>query len=376
MKTLHKINLSILCGFAAAMVGCGGGGGSGGGEEEATSTLDEQAVETMASHLIVNAICVAVDTGTSSSTVQSSSSAESASHSSETVSSDSSGTSSSTAPVSSSSNNSSSNSSSSSTASVGSMSSGSSSSFNPFPVHSRAYEYDQTFNGTLGGTLDVHTYHNDGTTTLTFSMDDFTNLLFGKAVGLLGTFETVDHGTPSDYGPIVTNKTAETKGAIDGTVDDAARAETAASRFTFELIGYNQVYATEYAQPDTLTLTSAVLTNKDADKVFSVKNASADAVVTYSQALVSNISATYTDADVGTVKVSQESEVITVDLTDMYGGIPVPTYVKGGVELTATDGTKAGVEINGTELIFSTIDENGNKTVVKTLECQNLLPTQ
>lgn len=382
MKSIHKMNIILLSSLTAAMmIGCGGGGDDGGGGGSTVeSTLDAEAVEMLATRLIEMEICVATGSGFSSSIVSSAaqSSAPSSSGTSNGASSSSSVFGSSSEAASASISVSSSTAFSSSVITISSAPSSSaisssSSSFNPFPAHSRAYEYDQAFNGTLGGTLNVHTYHSDGTTTLTFNLNDFANLLFGNNIALQGAFETVDHGTPGDFGPIVTNKTAQSKGPVNGTVDSTSRADTA-TNFSLEFGGYNQVYATQYMQPDSVTLASAVLTNKDENKKFSLTNAKADAVMTSGKAVVSNLSATFTDADIGTLQITQDSEAISVDLFEMYGGIPMPTYVEGSVELTATDGTKAIVEIKGTTLVISNVDDNGNKTNAKEMECQTLLP--
>ncbi len=330
----YKISGTILFGsiVAAVVIGCGGGGGGGSSAPTVQSTIDEAAIKTVAGRVVNNGMCTLVSGGMTNpgSAAGSSTGGNSSSQ-------------------------------------AGYSSGGSNSSANPFPAAGREYEFDNTYYGVLGGSMDVHTKHENGTTRYTYSMNAFENIYNGKDVTLDGEAEKIDHGKPSDYGPVVSNTTAQTNGAVAATVNDTSRGVGSAEHYSIELKGFNLVYSTELMQPNRLTVDAIKLTDTDKNKEYSVTNVKADAFGMADQ--LANLTAVYNDADVGTLQVTQESTMITISKEDGLGNIPLVTNMTGSVELEATDGTKGTLEIVGSNVKIYTKNANGQKTLVSELNC-------
>lgn len=318
MKT-RNISGIVLFGsiVASVIIGCGGGGGGGGGSSAPTveSTIDAATVQTVANRAVSNGMCTKV------------------SGSAQRI--------------------------------PGNVQSNSVN--RPSMAAAREYEYDNTYYGVLGGSMDVHTKHENGTTRYTYSMNAFENIYNGKDVTLDGEAEKVDHGKPGDYGPVVSNTTAQTNGAVAATVNETSRGVGSAEHYSIELKGFDLVYSTEFMKPNRLTVDAIKLTDTDKNKEYSVTKVKADAYGMADQ--LANLTAVYNDADVGTLKVTQESAMITISKEDGLGNIPLLTNMTGSVELEATDGTKGTLEVAGNSVKIYTKDANGQKTLVSELNC-------
>ena len=330
----YEISGLLLFGsvVAAVVVGCGGGGGGGSSEPAVPSTIDEAAIKTVAGRAVSNGMCTLLS-GSINDSANGGHSSTGGSNSSQ----------------------------------ISYSSGGSNSSVNLFPAAGREYEYDNTYSGVLGGTLDVHTKHENGTTRYTYTMNAFENIYNGKDVTLDGESEKVDHGKPSDYGPVVSNTTAQTKGAVAAVVSEPGRGLGNDEHYSIELKGFDLVYSTKLMQPNKLTVDAIKLTDTDTNKAYSVTKVKADAYGMADQ--LANLTAVYNDADVGTLKVTQESATITISKEDGLGGIPLLTNMTGSVEMEATDGTKGTLEIDGSNVKIYTKNANGQKTLVSELNC-------
>ncbi len=237
---------------------------------------------------------------------------------------------------------------------------------NERPVTAGKYEYDTQYPGSLGGSLNVHLKHDSGTTVYTYSMDGFRNNINGKDIALNGEAEKIDHGKPSDFGPVVSNTSAKTKGSVTVEVKDAGGELGHAEHYEFIMKGYDLVYHTEAMQPDKLTIDSIILTDTDSDKEYILRKVKADKLGD----LFANLTAVYTDADVGTLKVSQESNVITLTRgSDSIGGISLVSSIVGSLEFEATDGTKGVLEVDGSSVKVYIKNTDGEKTLISELDC-------
>lgn len=237
----------------------------------------------------------------------------------------------------------------------------------PSTTMERSYEYDNSYTGVLGGSLDVHTQHENGTTKYTYSMNAFENIMNSKDIKLDGSAEKIDHGKPSDYGPVVSNTTAQTNGAVNAEVKQPSRGLGDAEHYSFELKGFNLVYSTEFMKPNKLTTDIIKLTDTDSNKEYSLSNIKADAYGMVDQ--VENLTAVYNDADVGTLQVRQERGLITVTKDNSIANIPLLANITGSVDLEATDGTKGTIEVVGSNVKMYIKDANGEKTLVSELDC-------
>jgi len=334
MKML-KFSGSVFIGSIAVAVifGCGGGGGVG----KTPSTIDAAGIQEVAARFVTNGMCTEVGGGVTGS--------------------------------------------SSSVSSVETSSAGNSSSINSFSKEAR---YTSTYYGALGGQVDIGFEHKNGVDTYSYDFMQFDNPIGGSDVTLDGKAERINHGKPTDYGPVYSNMTAQTNGPISATVGtldsatvgtlDKSRSAGDTLHYDFELQGYNRVYATTFGDPDKITVTSASMIDTDKDKKYSVTNVKMDGYITSTDNIIQGLSATYNDADHGTIKVTQESESISVSVETSPWEILVPTSMTGSVELEGTDGTKGSLEVDGSSVKIYTKDANGQKTLVSDLNCRLLMP--
>ncbi len=211
--------------------------------------------------------------------------------------------------------------------------------------------------------------HANGTTTYTYTMSGFKNRSMGKAVTVDGVYERVDHGKPGEYGPVVSNVTKGTKGAVNAIVEDGGRA--VAKHYAFELKGYNRIYSKTLGKNDSLNIASVLLKDKDNGKVMELRNVSAGIYGSSQGGQIGlvNLKGTYDDSDVGTFKIS--SNRVLIDDFSSIAGVTSPSNLQSDIRIEATDGTKGIVKISGTTVKIYTDDGNGNLTLVSELDCND-----
>jgi len=327
LKDLLTTSISIVSSATVLFLvgGCSGGGGAG-GTSSIKSTLDTQSVETLASHLAVKGDCTAI-----SGVLQ----AGVAVYNNAVV------------PE--------------QTGQAGQLTGQGS-----YPISSTVY-------GLTSGTLSKEGEHNNGTDTLVYTFNNFTNPVGNLQVDINGKASVVDHGKPGDYGPIKTNKTIDTVGALDiakssSSPIKANSSSTSSTHYSVSISGYNQTYATKLLDPDSLVIKSATIKDSDSNTEYKLTSFNAKGYFTDDTVTLSKITATYTDPDVGTLKVSGDHLNINRDAV-----VKVPTVAEGTFTLTATDKTQADVTIDASGNVkFYSVDDTG-KTLVSELDCSNLV---
>ena len=237
-----------------------------------------------------------------------------------------------------------------------------------------SHPIDETVDGPLAGTLHKYGQHLNGTTSLTYDYSNFT-VPFGDAnFTVNGSASVIDHGKPGDYGPILINKTIDTKGAFHITEANTSTLSSMTARsnntanYVAQLSGYVQTYATVLLAPDTLNIQSGSLKNENTKKEYTIDNLSAKAYFSDDQIILSNAKTSFTDPDIGTLQVTSDSVIIERD------SVKLPSAVATTLTLTATDGTQAQADIteNGSVKIYS-IEDSGAKTLVSELNCSALI---
>ena len=237
-----------------------------------------------------------------------------------------------------------------------------------------SHPIDETVNGPLGGTLHKHGQHLNGTTSLTYDYTNFTVPFGDSNFTVNGSASVIDNGKPGDYGPILTNKTIDTKGAFNiaeantSTLSSTIATSNNTTNYVAQLTGYVQTYATVLASPDALNIQSGSLKNENTNKKYTIDNLSAKAYFSDDQINLSDAKTSFTDPDIGTLQVTSDSVIIERD------SVKLPSSVATTLTLTATDGTKAQADIteNGSVKIYS-IEDSGAKTLVSELNCSALI---
>jgi len=204
----------------------------------------------------------------------------------------------------------------------------------------RISSYTSTISGLLGGTLKKTGDHNNGTDTLTYTYQDFTNPVGRLKFAANGSASVIYHGKPGDFGPIVSNKTVDTNAPISikkSAYSVAGRSKLAhksSANYEFSVKGLNRIFATVLFDPDNIVIDSATVKNLDTGQVYKISNLKSKGYIDTEQLALSDLSYTYTSSDVGTLKVTSDSLIINLD------SMKIPKSLSGTLAMTATDGTK------------------------------------
>lgn len=317
MKNSKFSNFLILLGVTSSaglmfMAGCGGGGG--GGSSATQSTLDTESIQKLAQHLVEEGNCVAVS-GVNAAALRSTTLTNS------------------TSPV-------------------------------QQKAILRSYPIDSTTYGLISGSLRKHGEHNNGTTSLSYDYTNYTNPVGDLKVAVSGSASVIDHGTPGDYGPIMSHKTIDTKGDID--VIKSSYNRKSSGNYKFRMSGYTQTYAKSLG-PDSLKITSASITNSDSGDESQISQLTANGYINPTVVALTNLKTTYTNSTTGTLTVKSDSLTINRD------SVEIPSSISGTLDLTATDGTKAEAVINETGSIKIYTVKGSDKSLVSEVDCSSLV---
>ena len=229
----------------------------------------------------------------------------------------------------------------------------------------REYPISYTVYGLLGGSVSKEGEHKDGTDSLTYKFDNFSNPSGNLKFGVSGQASVVDHGKPGDWGPIMSNKTIDTKGKVNVTKASYNRDSTA--NYECEVDGYNQIYATEFFSFDDLNIKAASAKNVDTGAEYKIKNLTSKASFDDSQILLTDIKTIYTDPKVGTVEVTSDAMTISRD------SMQIPSSAAGTLVLTATDGTQAELVITQSGNIKVYTKDDNQRVLVSEMDCSGVV---
>ncbi len=253
-----------------------------------------------------------------------------------------------------------------SAASTSSMSGASSSvSILPSPII-RGYPFiNRTVNGLIDGKLIIGGNHNNGTDTYNYSYQNFTNPVGNSQYALNGSASVVDHGKPGDFGPIMSNKTAKTNGAIG--VDKSAYRRNATGHYEFTLSGYNQTYSKVLFTPDELIISSALIKNTNTKEEYKLSNLRTKGFFNSDSIALIDTKGSYTDPELGTMTITADTLQVSLNT------VKLPTSVNGTISAKASDGTTADFVIssNGNVKIYSTT--KNTKVLISEMDCASLL---
>ncbi len=319
MKSSTIKRLSFATTFSAGLAlvllsSCSGGGG--GGTSLVSSTLDEASVQELAQNIMLEGDCIALSGVLSTSFSKDDSSSKLLTD-------------------------------------------------NTTGIDTRSYALDSTVYGLISGSLRKHGEHDNGTDTLTYDFENYTNPTGDLQFGLSGSVSVVDHGTPGVYGPIMSNKTINTDGALNVSKSSYSRASSA--NYELQLSGYNQVYATVLFAQDDLDISSASAKNTSTNEEYKISNFSAKGYFTNSSIGLTGLKTTYTDPQVGSLTV--ESDVVNIS----RDSVQLPSAVEGTFGLTATDGTKAEAVITQSGNVKIYTVDGTTKVLVSELDCSGLV---
>jgi len=305
---LLTLGTLIGTGFLLVLSNCSGGGG---GSTTVKSTLNESTVQTLASNIVLEGDCRAISGVLMASTNPNKLAITSDMQSTESV--------------------------------------------------QRSYPLDSTTYGLVSGSVRKHGEHDDGTTALTYEFNNFTNPTGDLQVGINGSASVVDHGKPSDYGPILSHKTIDSQGPM--TLNKASYSRATNGTYEVELDGYTQVYSQVLFESDNFEVKNAVARNTATNEIYRISNLSAEGYLADEEMALTNVKTEYTDPEIGTIFV--ESELIRINRDSMQ----LPASIEGSFTLTATDGTQAE----------ATVTESGNIKIytagvlTSEVDCSNLV---
>jgi hypothetical protein len=219
--------------------------------------------------------------------------------------------------------------------------------------------------------------HENGVTTIAIVFDAYCSLSAGgKAAGdktfISGSATLVDHGAPSDAGPIVSRRTVETDGDGLALTRFAADGVTQISDKTISVSGYERTYGTPYnyfvgvnppteSDPDGVSIGRFVMTDNANDIVTTATDISVsvyetipgaettDLVVTVSQ-LVGSI------GDSGTASFATEDGdplVINADHA-IVSGTAVMTGASGSAAIASNGTNTFAIDVNGEPIVDGT----------------------
>lgn len=322
--TRSGFNLATLLGFMV-LAGCGGGGGGSSGPEVISSTLDNTSVQTLASKAVAEAEC----SGISGIAVLPS-------------------------------------------LNMAARDTEDSSLTQPVTLASRVSDYTTLISGLISGTFSKTGDHSNGTDTLTYQYTDYTNPVGGLVLEANGSASVIYHGVPGDYGPVVSNKTVSTNGPIavsksPNTSARSAQKVLTTTDYEVSVSGLNQIYATIMMSADDLVIDNVRIKNLDTGQVYSIDKLTAKGYFSNTMVTLGDLSYTYTSSDVGTLQVTSDAVVVTLD------GMKIPSSIQGTLTMTATDGTQAEtvIESNGNVKIYTV--NNSVKTLTSEVDCSSLV---
>jgi len=232
-------------------------------------------------------------------------------------------------------------------------------------IQFRSYPISYTVHGLLGGSVSKEGEHDDGSNSLVYTFNDFTNPSGELKFGVNGQASVVDHGKPGDFGPIMSNKTIDTKGKMQVVKSSYNRSSSAT--YEVELDGYNQIYSTVLFDQDDLKIKSASARNTATDAEYKVDDLTAKGYFTDSQVALTDVKTIYTDPQVGTVEVT--SDLIRISRDSMQ----IPSAADGTLVMTATDGTQAELVITESGNIKVYTKDNDQRVLVTEVDCSNLV---
>ena len=227
------------------------------------------------------------------------------------------------------------------------------------------HSLSSTVYGLLGGSVSKDGEHNNGTDSLTYKFDDFTNPSGNAKFAVSGSASVIDHGKPGDYGPIMTNKTINTDGKLNVTKSSYSRATSA--HYECDISGYNQVYAKVLFSQDDLEIKGATALNTDTGAVYRIENFTSKGYFTNDQIVLTDVKTAYTDPNVGTVEVT--SDLLKVSRDSMQ----IPSAMDGTLILKATDGTEAELVITQSGNIKVYAKGDNGRALVSELDCSGLV---